>query len=66
MDLAFDNGKEMVGLKNVIFLLVDCFDYNKIGSNEYKKSATPFLDWLKTHSYWCEKMYSQAPYTEAA
>lgn len=53
-------------MKNIIFLLVDCFDYNKIGTNEYRQSPTPFLDQLKQNSYWAEKMYSQAPFTESA
>lgn len=53
-------------MKNVIFLLVDCFDYNRIGSSSYRNSPTPFLDELKFKSYFCERMYSQAPYTEAA
>lgn len=53
-------------MKNVIFLLVDCFDYNKIGSGVHRNSPTPFLDTLKEKSYFCERMYSQAPYTEAA
>lgn len=53
-------------MKNIIFLLVDCFDYNKIGANEYRESPTPFLDQLKHNSYWAEKMYSQAPFTESA
>lgn len=52
--------------KNIVFLLIDCFDYNKIGSNQFRESPSPFLDELKTRSYWCEKMYSSAPYTEAA
>lgn len=52
--------------KNIIFLLIDCFDYNKIGSSQYRESPSPFLDKLKQQSYWCEKMYSSAPYTEAA
>lgn len=52
--------------KNVIFLLIDCFDYNKIGANEFRPSPTPFLDELKHKTLWAERMYSHAPYTEAA
>ena len=52
--------------KNIIFLLIDCFDYNKIGPNKYRQSPTPFLDELKSKSLWATNMYSQAPYTEAA
>lgn len=52
--------------KNIIFLLIDCFDYNKIGENKFRASVTPFLDSLKFDSYWSERMYSEAPYTEAA
>ena len=52
--------------KNIIFLLVDCFDYNRIGATDYRRTATPFLDSLKGKGYWAEKMYSQAPFTEGA
>ena len=52
--------------KNVICLLIDCFDYNRIGRADSRPSATPFLDTLKENSFWAEKMYSQAPFTEGA
>lgn len=52
--------------KNIVFLVVDCFDYNRIGGTAYRRSATPFLDSLRGKGYWAEKMYSQAPFTEGA
>lgn len=53
-------------MKNVIFLLIDSFDFSKIGSGEYRNSPTPFIDELIKKSYYTTNMYSQAPYTEAA
>lgn len=51
--------------KNVIFLVVDSFIYDKIGNTKYGISPSPFLDALKEKSLWCSNMYSQGPFTEA-
>lgn len=53
-------------MNNILFILIDCLDYTKIGNNRNRLSPTPFIDSLKEKGYWVESMFSQAPYTEAA
>lgn len=51
--------------KNVIFLVLDSFMYDKIGKQSYGSSTTPFLDELKNKSIHTTNLYSQGPFTEA-
>lgn len=53
-------------MKNVIYILVDALSYDNIGKKAYRNSPTPFLDKISEKSLYCENMYTQAPYTEAA
>jgi len=54
--------------RNVVMVVVDAFFYDYVGKKSYKNSSTPFLDKLikNKNSVSINKMYSQAPYTEAA
>ena len=52
--------------KNVIYILVDGLYYGYIGSNDKRKSATPFIDKLMNNSIYLTDIYSSAPYTEGA
>ena len=51
---------------NAIFFFVDSVTWNYVGKNRAGVSATPFLDSLKSESLVTTKLYSQAPYTDAA
>ena len=54
--------------KNVIMLVIDAFLYEYIGKKNWKNTSTPFLDSLikSKDAISINKMYSEAPYTEAA
>jgi len=52
--------------KNMIFLVIDSVFYDKILSNKYRNTPMPFLTELSQKGLVTEKMYSEAPYTEAA
>lgn len=52
-------------MKNVFFIVIDSFLYNKIGNCSYGNSPTPFLDEIKKQSLFVSNLYSQGPYTEA-
>ena len=50
--------------KNVIFLVVDSLNYSRVKSSNY--AVMPYLKKLEQESIYCQNMYSEAPYTEAA
>jgi arylsulfatase A-like enzyme len=52
--------------KNVIFIVLDSFIYDKIGTQSYGTTTSPFLDELKKKSLYTTNLYSSGPYTEAA
>lgn len=51
--------------KNVLFLVVDSFLYDKIGCTKYGPSPTPFLDSIKDKCIFATQLYSQGPFTES-
>lgn len=51
---------------NAIMILVDSAMWECCGTTRAKVSATPFLDSLKNESIVATKMYSHAPFTDAA
>lgn len=51
---------------NVIFFFVDSVTWNYVGKNRAYVSPTPFLDSLRSESLVTTKLYSYAPYTDAA
>ena len=51
---------------NVVCFFVDSVTWNSIETNQAKISPTPFLDSLKSESITTTKLYSHAPYTDAA
>ena len=51
-------------MRNIILLLIDSMNNSHI--KESPIELTPFLNKLKEKGVYCETMYSQAPYTEAA
>lgn len=51
-------------MKNKILLLIDSL--GNFENEDFEKEITPYLYYLKKQSYVYNKMYSQAPYTEAA
>lgn len=51
---------------NVISILVDSVVWECVGTKRTRVSATPFLDSLKSESITASKLYSHAPYTDAA
>lgn len=51
--------------KNVVFLVVDSFLYDKIGNTENALSPTPFLDSIKDKCLFATNLYSQGPFTES-
>ena len=50
--------------KNIILLLIDSMNNSRI--KESSIELTPFINSLKKQGVYCDSMYSQAPYTEAA
>ena len=52
--------------KNVIHIIVDAYCYNNLYRKVGNREVTPFLNMLKKNSVSFERMYSQAPYTEAS
>lgn len=50
--------------KNIILLLIDSMNNSHI--KESSIELTPFINSLKKQGVYCENIYSQAPYTEAA
>lgn len=53
-------------MNNVITFFVDSVTWNSLGKRQAKISPTPFLDSLKNESITATKLYSHAPYTDAA
>lgn len=53
-------------MDNLVFIVNDSLRNDAIGDQKWGKSATPFIDSIKSHSFVADNMYSQAPYTEAA
>ena len=51
-------------MRNIILLLIDSMNNSHI--KESPIELTPFLNKLKEKGVYCDTMYSQAPYTEAA
>lgn len=52
--------------KNVIHIIVDAYCYNSLKRTVGKREVTPFLNSLSQKSLCFERMFSQAPYTEAS
>lgn len=52
--------------KSVIHIIVDAYCYNSLKRTVSQKEVTPFLNSLSKRSLQFERMYSQAPYTEAS
>lgn len=52
--------------KSVIHIIVDAYCYNSLKRTVGKKEVTPFLNSLSKNSLCFERMFSQAPYTEAS
>lgn len=52
--------------KNVIHIIVDAYCCNNLYRKVGNREVTPFLNMLKKNSVSFERMYSQAPYTEAS
>ena len=50
--------------KNYIFFIIDSLNYSHV--KESSVVLMPFLEKLKKEGLYCDNMYSQAPYTEAA
>ena len=53
-------------MKNVLFIVLDSITNNQIFNSINSKDKAPFLNNLRNKSITGDKMYSQAPYTEAA
>ena len=51
-------------MNNIILLLIDSMNNTHIKDSSIE--LTPFLNYLKKNGVYCDSMYSQAPYTEAA
>lgn len=52
-------------MKNVIFIVIDSFLFEKVGNCRFGQSPTPFLDSIKDCAVFVTNLYSQGPYTEA-
>ena len=50
--------------KNIIYVLIDSLNYKHV--KESPIELMPFFNSLKKRAFYCENMYSEAPYTEAA
>ena len=50
--------------KNYLLFIIDSLNYSHV--KESKIELMPFMEQLKREGVYCESMYSQAPYTEAA
>ncbi len=50
--------------KNIIYVLIDSLNYKHV--KESPIDLMPFYKSLKSNALYCENMYSEAPYTEAA
>lgn len=53
-------------LNNVIFILIDSVYSACLGKQKTEESSTPFLDNLSQDGFLAKKIYSYAPYTDAA
>lgn len=51
-------------MNNIVLLLIDSMNYSHM--KESPVELTPFINELKQKGVFCENMFSQAPYTEAA
>ena len=51
-------------MKNYLLFVIDSLNYSRVKKSEI--TLMPFFEELKKESIYCENMYSQAPYTEAA
>lgn len=52
--------------KNVLFIVIDSVSNTQLFNSVYSKNIAPFLNKLRYETISGDKMYSQAPYTEAA
>ena len=52
--------------KNVIHIIVDAYCYNSLQRTVGTREVTPFLNSLRKKSLCFERMFAQAPYTEAS
>lgn len=55
-----------MGIKYVVFFLVDAFHYKSLGAERRGHSPTPFLDKLFASGTQLTNVFSQAPFTEGA
>jgi len=53
-------------MKNVLFIVLDSITNDQLFNSVNSKDKAPFLNKLRNKSITGDKMYSQAPYTEAA
>ena len=53
-------------MKNVLFIVLDSITNDQLFNSVNSKEKAPFLNKLRNKSITGDKMYSQAPYTEAA
>lgn len=53
-------------MKNVLFIVLDSITNDQLFNSVNSKDKAPFLNKLRSKSITGDKMYSQAPYTEAA
>ena len=52
--------------KNLIFLVIDSVDQQRLEGSRRRHSPAPFLHELRKNAIWTSYMFSQGPYTEAA
>lgn len=53
-------------MKNILFIVIDSVSNNNIFKSKQSKQIAPFLNKLRDRSISGDRMYSEAPYTEAA
>ena len=52
--------------KNLIFLVIDSVDQQRMEGSRRRPCPAPFFQELKQNALWSDGMFSQGPYTEAA
>ena len=53
-------------MKNVLFIVLDSITNDQLFNSPMSKNKAPFLNNLRKKSISGDKMYAEAPYTEAA
>ena len=56
----------MKRVKNTLLIVIDSLYYDKTIAQPYRHNPMPFLSKLRSEGLDCTRMYSEAPYTEAA